>query len=277
MTARLIENLPIEDYFRIEAESATGLKNLLISPYCYQYRKEHDRPDKRELRIGRATHTAVLEPAKFSAGYVVYPGKVRNGKEWDAFKLEHESRGLTILSRTEYDNALTIAAAVRANARAAELLDEDGRAEVSVVWKHERTGLTLKSRPDWLCSALVDLKTGREVDSHMFTNASARLKYHVQLAMYQAALLTLGMPPRPAKIIAAQNHEPYDVAVYRFTDRALLEGERLYETALDKLARCRDEGRWPGVDAGEELELDLPGWAVAVEDEDDGEWKMEVA
>lgn len=257
------ENLPIERYFALPGESATALKDVLVSPLLYDWRQREGRPDKDTLRLGRAIHTAVLEPQRFRAEYAVWPAEngARRGKAWDAFRVEHAAR--TILTEAQVDAALKVADAIRNHAVASKLLGEaGGKPELSITWRHERTGLMCKARIDWLCSALVDLKTCREVVPEMFGSQAARLRHHVQLAHYGYALDSLGLR-LPAKLIAAQNQPPYDVAVFRVDDDALVIGEQLVEAALDKIVACRESGMWPGVAWDAELVLKLPAWAVS--------------
>lgn len=278
MTAEVLEGLPFATYLDLDLESATGLKAIMVSPLLYAWRKGNGRPDKDELRVGRAVHTAIFEPHRFETEYVEWLGKVRRGKEWDSFCEEHA--GQTILTRAQLANAQRIAGAVRAHPVASALLAEPGKAELSITWKHERTGLRCKSRIDWLCSSLVDLKTCRDPSPHMFGGQTARLGYHLQMAFYSAALSSLGMV-LPAKIIAAQNVAPFDVVIYDVPESVIVVGEQLYESALDKVAACTRSGSWPGIAPDAELVLKLPTWAVPHFDdeldmEEDG-WSVSIA
>jgi hypothetical protein len=128
--------------------------------------------------------------------------------------------------------------------------------------------LALKARLDFLGSlALLDLKTCRSPAPGLFSSQSARLKYHCQMALYNAALIAAGLEPRPVKIVAAQNVAPFDVVVYDVGEDVIIHGERMVEAALDTLAECRETGQWPGLAPDEEMVLRLPMWAVGDEDE----------
>jgi hypothetical protein len=160
---------------------------------------------------------------------------------------------------------------VRAHPIAGKLLAEPGRAELSITWTHERTGIACKSRIDWLCSSMADLKTTKDVTPNLFASASARLGYHVQMAFYSAALEALGIHV-PVKLIVVQNVEPFDVAVYNVPDDVIIAGEQIFESALDRLIECRSSGVWPGIAHNEELTLHLPAWALP----DDTDWDVSV-
>lgn len=260
MTAAVHELLPFDAYLDLPGESASGIKDVLVSPLLYQWRREHGRPDKDAMRVGRAAHTAILEPHRFRAEYIVWTGGRRFGNDWNAFQVEWQSR--TILTEAQHASALEISKAVRSHPIAGALLAEAGKAEVSLTWTHARTGLACKARLDWLCSALVDVKTCRDPSPAMFASQVARLAYHAQVAHYNAGLVALSMLGRPVKLIAVQNTPPWDVAVYDVPEDVLVIGEQQAETALDRIAACRTEGRWPGMASDGEITLRLPAWAV---------------
>lgn len=277
MIGTLIEGLTIERYFALGGESSTGLKDMLVSPLAYKQRRDNGRPDRDTLRLGRACHTAILEPHRFREEYAVWDGGVRRGKDWEAFRIENAAR--TILTEAQVETALRVGESVRAHPVAGPILREPGKAEVTITWRHERTGLPCRARIDWLCSALVDLKTCREINPSMFGSQAARLGHHLQMALYSAALASVGVH-LPVKLIAAQNQEPFDCAVYAVPDEVLVIGEQLYEAALDKVAACQRTGAWPGVAWDAELVLKLPAWAVtnALEEGDgSSEWSVAIA
>lgn len=258
--------MSINRYLELPGESASAIKDMITSPLLYRWRRDHGRPDADALRVGRAAHTAVFEPHLFAEGYVVWRGKVRRGHKWDAFRVEHQRR--TILTPPQYETALQIGGAVRSHPIARALLDDQGEAELAITWTHQRTGLACKARLDWLCSALVDLKTTRDPSPAMFASQVARLGYHVQLAVYGAAVAALGMESRRPKLIAVQNVPPHDVVVYDVPDDVLVIGEQKAESALDLIASCRDAGAWPGIARYEELTLRLPAWATPYFDDE---------
>jgi hypothetical protein len=148
------------------------------------------------------------------------------------------------------------------------LLAQRGETELVIVWTHERTGLRCKARLDWVSGdCLGEIKTCRDPKPAMFATAAARIGYHVQLAHYTAALVAAGWGSRPVKIIAAQNVEPFDVVVYRVPEESIIIGEALAQSALDRIALCRETNTWPGIASDEELTLMLPAWAANLDDD----------
>lgn len=270
--AEIHEGLPFDRYCALPGESASGLRNFLVSPLYYHWWREHPQPETDAMRTGRATHAAVLEPHRFKSEYAVWDGGVRRGKDWDAFRIENESFGRTIITEDQRDKAIAISQAVRAHPIAGALLAEQGKAELSITWRHPRTGLACKARPDWLGSSLIDLKTTKDVEPRLFSSQSARLLYHVQLAFYVNALAAVGVEV-PVKLIVVQNVEPFDVAVYDVPSEVIIIGEQLFEGALDRLQSCRATGVWPGIAHDQELTLRLPTWALP----DDVDWEVSVS
>lgn len=242
-----------DDYCAVDAVNWSTLKHMRLSAKHYRYRLQNPIPDTARLILGRAVHTAVLEPDQFPLQYVVFDGSRRAGKAFDEFAEVNEGR--TILKRDEYDTALAIRDAVRNHPTAGELLY--GQSEVTVEWTDADTGICCKGRIDHvnLDGALVDLKSTKSVDMHEFERTSAQMLYHAQLAFYRRGLGTEHNP----RIIAVEAEPPHDVVVYRLTDDALLEGDALVSELLHKLANCRQSDKWPGRFSGEQ-DLTLPPW-----------------
>lgn len=272
MSARILD-ITFEEYCAIDAVNFTSLKALATSPLQYRYERDNERPDTNAYRLGRATHTAVLEPRRLLREYAVWDRKTksgdkaapRNGKAWEEFQAQHEGR--TILTLSQHEHAHDMGEAVRANPAIRPILtDPTGRAEVSLVWTHERTGLPCKCRVDWLTdTGAYDLKTTRAVMPDQFCRAAARLKYHVQAAFYSAGIAA-AMEARPFKLIAVQTQPPHDAAPFWIPAEAIELGEEEYEGWFDRLLECQARDEWPGIG---EQELKLPRWVWGYDDNED--------
>jgi hypothetical protein len=270
LTARngqAIERVPFENYVDLPALHATALKDMLTSARLYRRRRDKPRADSDTLRQGRAIHTAVLEPARFLADYVLWTGKARKGKTWDAFKAEHAHK--TILTRQQYDTAQWVAEAVREHDIAGEYLNErKAQRELTLRWVHQRTGLQCKARIDFLGSFMIDLKGTRNPAAAKFCADSGRFGYALQMAFYgDGEACVFGKLP-PQKIIAAQNVEPFDVVVYNVAEKAQRIGSEQAEKAIDLVAACIASNKWPGLAPDKEIDLVLPPWAAPDYDED---------
>lgn len=253
-------------YRSLDAVNWSTLKALRQSPLHYKHALEHPRPDADYLAMGRAVHTAVLEPDRFLLDYAVYTESKTRGegarKAWLAFQELHKDR--TILSAEDYETCLAIRDAVRRHPRAAAYL-QAGEAERAIVWEEPALGLRCKARLDFVSTsrpAVVDLKTARTVVPRRFCSAAAQLLYHGQLAFYRRGWRAVTGQDLDPVIIAVESEAPHDVVVYRFDEEAVEEGDALVEELLAKLVERRRAGDWPGLDEGEEQLLTLPRWAV---------------
>lgn len=264
----LIYGMPFEDYVTLEGVHATGLKEIAVSPRLYWRKRQRPHEDKDALRLGRATHTAVLEPDRFALEHAVWRARDgrRGTKAHKAFCAANTGR--TMLTEAQYATALAVRDAVRGHGPARALLDRC-RPEVTAQWVHARTGRKCVSRFDLLGDVLVDLKTTRNPSPAKFSYDAKRLGYPLQMGFYlDAALACTGRLPR-VKIIAAQNVEPFDVAVFDLPDEVLIYGREQYELALDKLIECEASGVWPGIAPDEEVTLHLPAGTIAEDGPDE--------
>ena len=254
--------LDFQSYCRIKAVNASSLMNFKKSPKHYQHSLTRERIDSDALRIGRACHTATLEPDQFLREYVLWSGGRRYGKEWDYFRESAEGRNQTVLREQDYNLALKVRDSVRGHEAAMRYLSHKaGEAEVSFVWNRQ-TGNRIqrcKGRTDWLCDAIVDLKTTRSVEASPFARDAAKLGYHMRAAFYQDGVKAVTGATLPVVLIAVEKSPPFDCAVYRVPDDALGVGRAEYQDLLDRLADCVEEDRWPGV-VETEQHLEFPAW-----------------
>lgn len=257
------------NYFEHPAVNWSTLKLLRDSALHYRYRLDVPMEEKPVMALGRVVHTLVFEPAQFALEYVIWEGGDRRGKDWAAFKNEHE--GKTIFKPAEVDAAVQIADAVRRHPLVQPYL-VGGQFEQPIFWTDEETGLECKGKPDWLQAsrlALVDLKTTVSVDGRRFGALASRLGYHCQMAMYREGVdCALGWKPERVCIIAVEREPPYDVAVFQIDNDALEIGLEEVHGLLRQLAVCRASDTWPGRYT-EEQALQLPAWVYGSDEEDD--------
>jgi len=251
-----------EEYLAIDAQNFSLLKEMAKSPLHYLYRTKNQLEDSTVMAKGRAIHTAVLEPELFMSEYVVFIGKTRRGKEWDAFSEEHKDK--TILKVDEAEKVLAAAAAVKRHPEVIKLMKK-GKPEQSFTWKDEKTGLKCKCRVDWLGDELFDLKSTSTVDARFFGNQVARMLYYAQVAMYRDGAKHAG----PVLIIGVEVEPPFDVGVYELTEDDLFAGQELYQGFLQRVVECKKSGQWPGR-YPERQKLEMPRYVFEDEDQEDG-------
>lgn len=198
-----------------------------------------DWDDTLSKRLGRATHALV-----FGQPIHTFTGKVRRGKEWDAFALEH--RGECIVNEKERSKSEAVAKALRANPLAEQVLFAPGTMhEQRIDWTW--MGRACRSTPDaHTKSHLVDLKTARTADPQRFQWDGARMSYHSQLAFYQDAMAAkYGYPPKRVYIVAIEPAEPYAVTVFEVAQNALDMGRRANRLWMERWLGCEASNHWP--------------------------------
>lgn len=259
------ERLDFDSYRRLDGLNWTRLKSLRTSALQFKFDSEHPREETAALRIGVAAHALVLEPAELERRFVVYEGKVRRGKEWDAFQLANP--GKIICNQTEWDNAIAAGKSVVAN-RHAHIYLRNGIHELALTWKDEQTGLDLKCRADHAGPWLVELKSTGVIQPRLFAGLVARMGYHCQLAYQDEGLRANGIETYPEKImIVVQSEAPFDVIVYRIPAHVVEVGRAEVRKLLARLVECRAKNTWPGIAPEGTLEFSLPAWALMGESE----------
>lgn len=232
------------DYAAIPAVNWTTLKEMRISPLNYAHHEQQGREDSDTLTNGRAAHMAVFEPERFEAECVVWTGAKRRGKKWESFKAENQ--GKTILLPSAHEQCCSLRDAVRNHPLSGPILRETGKAEQSVTWTDEETGLPCKARIDFVSEIHhVEYKTAATIDQRLFGRQAVELGYHGQLAMQHAGLCAHGID-LPVVLIAVEKTAPHDVMVWEPSEEELWVGDWLWHDLLGRVKACRESGVWPG-------------------------------
>ncbi len=251
-------NMPFADYAAIEAVNFSTIKHIDTSPKHYRHAVDCAKTDTGAMRIGRLTHSMVLNPD--TSEVAIYGGKVRRGKEWESFAAAHA--GAEIVTAAEVESASAMRNAIMAHPVARGLLT-GGEPEVTIEWRDDK--IARKARLDYVTRqrGLVELKTTRLVHPRAFAVECARRLYHAQVAWYLDALVQgfdMG-PDAGINIVAVENVAPFDVAVYEVDQAAIEAGRRKIDTWIQTLVDCLARGTWPGV-APTLQALTLPDWAL---------------
>ena len=288
ITLGLHPNMPSEQYHRIAAMSAGGLKRMRQSPaHFYGKQLDPNRPQgdtepTPAMKAGTLFHVALFEPEALASRYAVLPDdapprpteRQRAAKKpspdtlaaidwWTRF--ESTRPNVEIIAADALAKARAQARNVRASPDIAALMS-DGMAEASAFWIDEQTGELCKCRPDW-CSptgdgvVLIDGKSCQDASPDGFARTAWNMGYLHTAAWYidgyQAAT---GQRVHGFVFAAVESSWPHAAAAYMLGDDVLEAARRENRRLLDLYAECRRTGVWPGYANAVSL-ISLPRWA----------------
>lgn len=262
---RIIVDMPPEEYHTHPAISKSGLDRVLQSPGHYQYYREHGSENTEALSFGSAFHTLLLEPNLFEERVHIWSGANRTTKagkaEWaEAQEIAGER---DIIKQSDYNDMLEICQAIESHVSARVVLQGKGRAEASLFWTDDETGVECRCRPDWLREdgLLVDLKSAIDASPEGFMKAAFNHGYHLQAAMYMDGFKAVyGKEAAGFAFVVAEKKAPFGIGVYQ-ADLDFVELGRIkYREALEIYANCQKEDKWP-MYPDEIIPLHLPAWA----------------
>jgi exodeoxyribonuclease VIII len=258
----IIEGMPNDVYHGHESISKSGLDLVARSPAHYRFRQASE--PTRAMEIGTAIHTAILEPARFDAEYVLLKDvKDRRASEYKQAVAAHGTE--RVLVATEADNVIGMRESVLSNPRVTQWLASGGAAELSLFALDPVTGVTVRIRPDFLTTSnsIIDLKSTVDARMHSFSKAILNYNYHMQAAFYMDVFKwATGETADSFRFIAVEKELPHASMVYRLDDTAIAEGRKLYRQALDTYAKCLEADQWPAYESGEDDLISLPDWEI---------------
>jgi hypothetical protein len=223
--------------------------------YQKHIKKALELPPTQPFIIGRATHTMILEKKLFDREYCIYEGKVRRGKEYDAFK--ELNTGKEVLNTKEFELISDIRQAVMNNP-VAKALFKGGKAEYSVFYRDPITDLICKARADYLGAGYIaDLKSIDDVCPRNFGNQVVKYGYHIQAAFYMRAF---GVDE--FVFVCVGKKAPYEVAIYSLSDELIEMGHLQIDQALEHLKECKQNKVWEGFNTDKDpiKEITAPKW-----------------
>ena len=258
------KDIPNEEYHRGSGTSSSNLKTLLPqTPAHLKYEKAHPKDATKNMNLGTAVHSLVLEPDNFDNDIAVMPDYSGRGSVAlkDTFKAQNADK--TIITEQQLFEAKAMAGRVLEHP-IASILVEDVICESSIYWWYksmdpdddDRYKEMLKVRPDGISKKmpiLVDLKTTKDGSYTGFIRSIQDYYYHVSAAMYlegvnqcQELLEELGYFAYTKFVfVCVENFPPYEVSCYELSDEYLDIGKKLYRRAVMRLKEGR-ENNWPG-------------------------------
>jgi hypothetical protein len=268
------DNMPFEEYRKIDAVNYSSLKHMKRSPLAYRYFMDHPTQPSPQMILGNHTHRMILEPetvGDFALWGEVEGQNVRRGKVWDAFQAECALSHKEVITKDERTAMVGISTAVRKSPLAMRFLD-GFRSEVTMVWRDKRFDRDCKGRLDktGIISGtpfIADLKTAKDCSKFSFGNAAYRLGYHIQLSMYREGFHVLTGEDPEMYEVAVENKPPYELAVYSVPDEVLAKGQEDYEFLMKTLCECERTNAWPPAEEAI-TDLSLPSYAYGSDADD---------
>lgn len=237
--------IDIEDYHGDrKTASSSGLKQILRSPAHYVEYLKNGIKDTPDMQLGRAIHTALLEPEEFDSRFVVYEGDRRKG-EFKEFK--DANKHLEILRPEDINTINGVKASIERYAEVdLKSIIGLGTKEQSIFWVDEETGVPCRIRPDcYAGTVIIDVKKTQDARPYEFVRSCRRLDYDLQAAMYTEGMRHFTGQDFEFFFLAVEDTAPYGVWLHKAPAAMLEDGHNKFRRALESLARCRSQGKWP--------------------------------
>lgn len=226
--------------------SASDIKNFLVSPKYYFYKKYEEQKKseaERHFIIGSALHELILEPEFFKNNYLVTPKfdmRTNVGKTAHTEFLQ-QAEGKVLLNIDEYEMIVKMGQSASENETFLDLIWDSYR-ELSCYTIDEKTGLKLKMRPDSFAknkSTITDIKSCQKSSYKDFKGDVYKFGYSITSAFYKDFL------NRENYVFCAiEKQAPYQTALYMLSDEMIEYGRGQYRMALDLLKWSYDNNYW---------------------------------
>ena len=245
MKRELIQDLPMEEYRKLDGLSKHQLDAFSVCPKYYKWRGAKEFKPTREMEIGTCIHSLLLEGR---ADYVQAPEinrRTNAGKaEWEAFCVDNQGKFVMNAEEVARIEGAAEAAQPLMNMIAAKKIIEG-----SMFW--ERGGLQCKGRPDLITEikgrpAIVDLKTTSDImrfDSKFFG-----LKYDRQAAWYAYGLKQIqDLDEVDFYFLVVDTEEPHLAQWVKPEQQVLEFADIKLDEAVAGLKHCQELDAWPGL------------------------------
>lgn len=260
------QNVSLQQYLAWDAVSHSDLKTFMQAPLKYKAGKLRPKEPTKDMKFGSLVHTMVLERNTINMRYAIAPICDRRTKEGKAIFAEFEakSQGREVVTREDFERAELLAESVHTHGAAGKLLAGNNQYELSIVWKHEPTGILCKSRLDCFnhdLSAIVDLKTALDASPSGFEKQVWNLGYYTSCYFYKCAAAKAALKPKSFIFIAVEKDFPHLTATYEAHESVIDAAEGIVERALERFQECQETDYWPGYGDGIQY-IHLPHYAI---------------
>lgn len=216
-------------------------------------------------------------------GYAIYPGKVRNGKEWEAWRAAHP--GVIHCIQSEVDDARGAADAVLGDPVSSAVLSvHDAEYQVCARWEAygldcaagipgERGGFDMVGTVSPLMAEMVpgvvpgntfvaDLKITSSTEPYDFSVHAWKSMWHAQLSWYVDGIEAGGGRADHQLLIGVEPNPPHNVTVLLVPPDLIEDGRRSIALWAEKLRACDRTGLFPGYTQRGEVMV-RPNWLTS--------------
>lgn len=245
--------------------SYSAAKDILASPFLYQWKRTHRKPPSAAMELGTIVHALTLEQPRC---WVTIDG----GRGVTERRNAAREAGLIPVTLDELADAARIANAVWDLPEAADLLTRcplDMREVAAVAYdpsvpEDERVWLRafFDAYHDGGNYAL-DVKTGRAGTLADFGRVAVNLNYCVQAAVSHRIMEWLGRPIDAFLFVVVESEAPWLCGVRELDDDLLRLGHARLDRAIATYRECVASGVWPGPPPYQTVSA--PTWALRQE------------
>lgn len=303
MKPGVYRSLSYEAYHAIDAASNSRLSKLRRSAAHLAAYMQEPQKDTAATLIGRATHSAVLEPDTFDARYTVAgqctakkgdgercknPG-IHNHvlREWlcgvhaKGLGAEEFLTSRTVLAADDFATCRAVRDAMHAHPGASSLLTaKDVETELTFVWRDEVSGVLCKARADLYAPgiAIGDVKTTDDASKRAFSRSIYKYRYDFQGAFYLRGAKAVGLDAKHYALLAGEKPAPHAVGAYRLLDEVIAAAGFEIDQLLARYAHIQTLplAEWSAY-SPEIIDIGLPAYAPSQIAEDLGAYELENA
>lgn len=252
------------DYHNWFACSSSIMRELNRSPAHAWYTLNNERKETDAMRLGTATHLAILEPELFAQKFGCAPeGLDKRTKEGKQVWAELcDQYGPNLLKYDQYQQVGAMAESVLKKKKASKLLELPGEVELSGVWTDKVSGALCKMRLDKIIKdrkIIVDIKTTTDASEDEFLKTLFNYGYDRQSAFYMRGARALGFEIEAFAFIVIEKEPPYKSQVFELGAQSLMIANDQISRLLPEWQKCVTSKVWPGY--GDEIKvIDLAAW-----------------
>ncbi|MGL4198167.1 MAG: PD-(D/E)XK nuclease-like domain-containing protein [Allorhizobium sp.] len=261
--------------------SASGAKTIIERSPAHFWHESCLNPNREEsdadhFAVGRAAHDLLLLGGDWETRYHVLPegfawNKTVAMAEQIAAASHAKKKGKTLIKAADMELVKRIADRISSSADARNALLR-GKAEVTLAWQDELTGVWLRARPDFMPLTVIERAPIRAVPdlkimapTHCsprgFSKAVDNFGYHYAAAHYGEGMKRVyGVYPTHWFHVVIEREEPHTVSLYELPAEDIDRGRLLMRQAINVFDQCLKRNDWPGY-ADRPMEVGLPIYA----------------